>query len=106
MPVHGVVFRNPKPYLRSVHAFHPSLVRVSDTDLVCSYDVGDAVEGLDYATHLSRSTDGGETWTSEGPILRNPPPKTTHSIRISRFGDGTFAGMGALFSGSIRKKGS
>ena len=93
----GIVYRNPKPYLRSVHAFHPSLVRCDATELICTYDQGDAVESATYGTHISRSRDGGVSWASEGPLLQTPRTNTTHSIRTNRLADGSLVGVGALF---------
>jgi len=90
----GWVYRNPKPYLRSRMAFHPSLVRLSEREFLATFDLGQAVEALDYHTVVARSLDGGRTWTLEGPLLASPPPSTTHTIRISRLVDGTLVGFG------------
>lgn len=93
----GIVYENPKPYLRSQHAFHPTIVNLGGGELVCCYDLGQAVESLDYATHRSRSTDGGATWTAEGPLIGRPPGRpTTHSIRVSPTTAG-LVGFGGLF---------
>ncbi len=55
------------------------------------------MESLDYATYRSRSTDGGATWTSEGPLIGTPRGlPTTHSIRISATASG-LVGFGGLF---------
>ena len=56
-----VVYRNPKPYLRSVQARHPSLVVFDDGELLLGFDLGQSDESLDYATHRARSQDGGRT---------------------------------------------
>jgi hypothetical protein len=81
----GVVFRNPRPHLRSIHAWHPSLVRLNDGALVAGFDLGEAIESLDYRTHLSRSTDGGESWTDPVPLLREATERrSTHSLRLGK----------------------
>jgi hypothetical protein len=90
----GVVYRNPKPYLRSQMAFHPSVVRLSEREFVATFDLGQAVEALDYHTVIARSLDGGRTWAVEGPVLSSSPPSTTHTIRVSRLADGTLIGFG------------
>jgi hypothetical protein len=88
----GMVYRNPKPYLRSVQARHPSLVVFDDGDMLAAFDLGQADEAMDYRTYRARSSDGGRTWQLEGPLLANPPgPRTTHSVRISRVADGLVA---------------
>lgn len=94
----GLVYRNPKPYLRAIHAWHPSLVRFDDGELVASFDLGQAVEALDYATHLARSTDGGQTWSPPARLFHETLPRpTSHSVRISRTRDGSLLAAGARF---------
>lgn len=91
----GIVYENPKPYLRSRHAFHPSLVDLGNDEWLCAYDTGEAVEALDYRTYRSRSTDGGRTWTPEGPIIpaRTRRPSTS-TVRIS-LASGQLVGFGS-----------
>ncbi|MBV9601222.1 MAG: exo-alpha-sialidase [Chloroflexi bacterium] len=82
-----VAYRNPKPYLRSLQARHPSLVVFDDGELVLGFDVGQSDESLDYATHRARSKDGGRTWREEGPLLApTSRPPTTNSLRLSLAG--------------------
>ena len=42
----GLVFRNPKPYLRAINAWHPSIVRLDSGVLLSLFDLGQAVESL------------------------------------------------------------
>lgn len=94
----GLVYRNPKPHLRAIHTWHPSVVRLDDGTLVCAFDLGQAVESLDYRTHVARSTDGGATWSSPSPLFTEAETRpTTHSVRISRTRDGKLLGLGARF---------
>ena len=93
----GAVYRNPKPYLRNVVAYHPSVVPLSHNEILATFDLGQAVESLDYHTVASRSLDGGKTWRLESPLLRQPPPRTTHTIRTRALRDGSVVGLGAFF---------
>ena len=94
----GLVYRNPKPYLKSRQAFHPTLVRLGDDELLCSYDVGEGVESLDYRTYLSRSDDRGLTWIQLGPLFDDPvDTPSSHSIRLKKLSDGTLIGFGIRF---------
>src|SRR5579859_6079592 len=52
----GYIYRNPRPHLTAVHAWHPSLVRLSGGNLLATFDLAQAVESLDYHTCQSRST--------------------------------------------------
>jgi BNR repeat-like domain len=92
----GHVYRNPKPHLRSVVAYHPSLVLFGESEFVATFDLGQAVEALDYHTVVARSVDAGNTWNLEDPLILNPLPSTTHTIRTTRLVDGSLLGLGAL----------
>lgn len=82
-----VAYRNPKPYLRSLQARHPSLVACDDGELLLGFDLGQSDESLDYATHRARTKDGGRTWQLEGPLLAaSAQPPTTNSLRLSQAG--------------------
>ncbi len=92
-----LVYRNPKPYLRSLHGYHPSLVALSVQEMVVTFDLASAGESLDYHTVLSRSLDAGKTWHLEGPLLDKPSDRpTTHSIRTRLLTDGSLVGFGGL----------
>jgi hypothetical protein len=93
----GVVYRNPRPHLRSIHAWHPTLVRLDDGELLAGFDLGEAIESLDYRTHLARSTDEGETWSAPVPLMQNAPKRqTTHSVRLGKVSGGIVA-FGGLY---------
>jgi hypothetical protein len=93
----GLVYRNPRPELRSAHTWHPTIVRFDDGELLCTFDIAQADVALDYRTHASRSTDGGATWSVPVRVIPDPPGRaTTHSIRIARVSDGSVVGMGGL----------
>jgi hypothetical protein len=55
----GLIFRNPKPHVHSIHAYFPSVVRLEDGTLLCSLVFGAAFESPNCRTHVSRSTDEG-----------------------------------------------
>ncbi len=93
----GLVYRNPAPHLRSVVAYHPSLSLGDSNELIATFDLGEAIESLDYHTVLSRSLDGGASWTLERRVLDAPPPRTSHTIRTSRLPDGSMVGLVAVF---------
>jgi sialidase-1 len=93
----GLVYRNPKPFLRSVVAYHPSVVLLGEQELLATFDLGEAVESLDYHTVASRSLDGGRSWQLESALVSEPPPQTTHTIRVRRLANGSLIGLGAFF---------
>ena len=93
----GIVFRNPRPELRSVHTWHPTIVRFADGELLCTFDLAAADVALDYRTWASRSSDGGATWSAPERVLADPPGRpTTHTIRIREMSNGEVVGFGGL----------
>ena len=98
----GIVYRNPKPYLRAIHTWHPSIAQLADGTLVACFDLGQAVEALDYRTYCSRSIDGGRTWSEPRRVIAadhpTAPHLSTHSLRISRPGNsGELVGFGEFY---------
>jgi len=94
----GVVYRNPRPHLKSIHAWHPSIVRLDDGRLLAGFDLGEAIESLDYRTHVSQSRDEGRTWEEPRPLFDDPVRRrSTHSVRLGRVRDGTILGFGGRF---------
>ena len=102
----GVVYVNPHPHLRSRHAWHPSLVALSANEWFVSFDLGEAVESLDYGTWFTTTSDAGSHWSAPRRLLvdpwlesraghSNPPIPCTHSIRVSRMANGEWVGIGA-----------
>jgi hypothetical protein len=91
----GLVYRNPNPDKRSIHAWHPTLVVLGNGELLAGFDLTEAIASTNYRTFLARSSDDGQTWT---PPVRLFPDENDrlqrHSVRISRMSDGTLVAMG------------
>ncbi|NQU11721.1 exo-alpha-sialidase [bacterium] len=76
---------------------HPTISCLVNGELVCTFDLGQGPESLDYHTELARSTDGGRCWQVEGPLITPPAGRpTTHTIRTSALRDGRLVGFGCL----------
>lgn len=85
----GLIYRNPKPHVRSIHAYFPSVVSLNGGEMLATFVLGEAFESANCHTHLARSTDGGETWTFEGEIYGGTPDRlTSDACRITALGDG------------------
>ena len=98
----GHIYRNPKPHLRARHAWHPTLVVIDQNELIAAFDIGEAVESLDYRTYISRSHDGGQTWDAPVPmfpdnLIQHPTRHTTHIGRPRRMSDGELVAFIARF---------
>lgn len=94
----GLVYRNPRPYLRAIHAWHPSVVLLPSGELVVAFDLGQGPESLDYRTWVSRSANGGETWSPPTRLFEETTDvPASHSARLSRVSDGTLLAAGGRF---------
>src|SRR5687768_9798517 len=80
----GLIYRNPKPHVRSVHAYFPSVVAMDNGELLAMVVLGEAFEAANLHTHVARSRDQGETWELEGPIYPGTTDRlTSDSSRIT-----------------------
>ena len=94
----GIVYRNPHPHLRAVHAWHPSLALLADGRLVAGFDLGQAVESLDYATYVVHSSDDGAHWTVPRRMFFDcVERRTSHSVRIGQVSGGVLTAFGGRF---------
>jgi sialidase-1 len=73
----GLTYRNPKPHVRSVHAYFPSVAVMSNGEMVATMALGEAFESADSHTYFARSKDQGETWTLEGRIYPGTQDRIT-----------------------------
>ena len=92
----GLVYENERPDIGRVHVQQPSLMLVSDREMVATYIYDWSTEPHNGYVVVSRSTDGGETWSSERRILKEKPESTTYSMPTTRLSDGTFLGIGQM----------
>ena len=91
----GLVYRNPRPTLKSIHAWHPSLVLLDQGDLLATFDLAEAIAAPDYSTYIARSTDSGVTWSEPVRLFEEVIDRpAVHSVRISKLADGTLVGVG------------
>ena len=64
----GILYKNPKPHVKSIHAYFPSVAALENGELLASYALGEAFEAANLQTHTARSGDGGRTWREEVTI--------------------------------------
>jgi len=98
----GLVYRNPFPECRSVHAWHPTLAVLEDGQLLVAFDLGQAIASADYRTHASRSSDAGRTWSRPERIFADVDDRLQRQfVRVKRLRDGSLVATGArLFPGN------
>ena len=80
----GIVYRNPYPNIRSIHAYKPSIVILPNGELLTSFQLGEAFQAVNLHINLARSTDGGKSWNLEEPIFpRNESESVSYEGRLS-----------------------
>lgn len=85
----GLIYRNPKPHVRSIHAYFPSVIVMSNGEMLATMGLGQAFESIDLHTEVARSKDGGETWQLEGRIYPGTKDRiTSDCCRITALPDG------------------
>ena len=85
MILSGILFKNPKPYLKSVQAYFPSVVQCDNGDFVAAAVVGEAFEAVNLRNILFRSKDNGATWELQGPLYEPEPGKPiSEACRIAK----------------------
>lgn len=85
----GVMYQNPRPHVRSIHAHFPWVVAMDNGELLATFQLGEAFEAVDKHAHLARSQDMGETWQLEGPIYPGTLDRlTTDLCRLTVFPGG------------------
>jgi sialidase-1 len=77
----GVLYKNPMPHVKSVHAYFPSVAALPNGEMLATYVLAEAFEAVNARVHVARSADGGQTWQQEGAIA----PGRTDRI-VSEFG--------------------
>jgi len=99
----GVLYRNPLPQLRSVHAYFPNILQLSDKEFFCAYSRGSAWVSIDIRGHKLRSVDGGKNWTDEGVIYdgsKDDKPYSYHGNFLTDLKDGTLLCLSVCFDRS------
>jgi sialidase-1 len=85
----GILYKNPKPHVTSVHAYFPSVVYLGDEEYLATAVLGEAFEAANIRTHLFRSTDGGNSWRCEGLLYAAPSDRLrSDAARLTKTPEG------------------
>ena len=85
----GLIYRNPIPHVKSIHAYFPSVAVNKNGGMLATLVLGEAFEAVNLHTHIARSADNGETWRLEGPVYPGTKDRITSDFaRLTFFPDG------------------
>lgn len=90
---HTVVWENPTPTFTARHAYFPGIVKLPSGDLLAMFPIGQAFESSDHVIHLSRSSDGGRTWSEPAPIHADYRPGLG-ALKPTVLDDGSLVALG------------
>ncbi|PXA96216.1 hypothetical protein DMC47_18060 [Nostoc sp. 3335mG] len=94
----GTLYANPDPLLVSRQAAFPGLALLPDGDIVALFSIGQAFDAADMRAHVSRSKDGGRTWSAPLPLHSQAfTPEESESFKPTSLSDGTLLATGYVF---------
>lgn len=95
----SIIYDNPLPQLRSRHSFFPSVCQCADGSLTAVYAVGQAFESVDSTSCVSRSFDGGKSWTEPKPLFDKSQFSVpiTDYCKVTALPDGRLVALGYAF---------
>lgn len=90
----SVIFRNPRPHVRSIHAYFPSVVAFDENHLGASVVLGEAFEAPNLHLVYLESRDGGANWQQRSRITEPAADSSSSTVgRISLLADGSLRAM-------------
>ncbi len=91
---HNVLYRNPKPHVRSVHAYFPSVIAFDRQHLGATVVLGEAFEAPNLHLAYFESTDGGASWSRKSTVTEPTPDLSSSTVgRLSLLPDGTLSAI-------------
>jgi sialidase-1 len=92
------VYQNPDPLLVSRQATFPGIVQLPGGELVMVFSIGQAFDAANTRAHVSRSSDGGRTWTAPVRLHHHETvPEESESFKPLRLSDGSLIATGYAF---------
>lgn len=89
---HHVLFRNPKPHVRSIQAYFPSVVAFDAQHLGATVVLGEAFESPNLHLAYFESKDAGHSWTRKSTVTEPSPDFTSSSTgRLNLLPNGTLS---------------
>ena len=93
------IYDNPKPHVHSRHGYHPGIAELPNGELIALFLFAEAFEAPNGTTYVSRSIDGGRTWTLQGPLYDKSVLgfETTDTMKPTVLRDGAIIATGYRF---------
>jgi len=94
-----IIYENPLPQLRSRQSAFPFLCECSDGTLLAVHVIGEAFESVDGTSYISRSHDGGKTWSAPVAMFDKSAAARPFSdcCKVTALPDGRLVGVGYAY---------
>lgn len=95
----AIIYENPLPQLRSRQSMFPFACECKDGSLLAVHTIGEAFESTDGTGYVSRSVDGGKTWSSPQPMFDRSKYQVPMTIycKPTALDDGRIVAMGYAY---------
>lgn len=89
---HHILFRNPKPHVRSIQAYFPSVIAFDTKHLGATVVLGEAFEAPNLHLAYFESTDGGTSWSRKSTVTEPVADYSSSTAgRLSLLPDGSLS---------------
>ncbi|MCM8822627.1 MAG: glycoside hydrolase [Candidatus Omnitrophica bacterium] len=100
----GILYSNPVPHLKSIHAYFPSVAQMQNGNLIAVFSLGEAFEAINLHTHYGFSSDNGKTWQRVRRLpVRVKNKLTSDASRITITPDGQLAILVCVYDRTLHK---
>ena len=95
----SIIYENPLPILKSIQSFFPSLCALEDGSVLACYQLGEAFEAVNCTSYLSKSEDGGATFSTPIQMFDKKSEKVKRSdfCKIAKVGENKLVALGYQF---------
>jgi len=91
---HQILFRNPKPHVRSIQAYFPSVIAFDSQHLGATVVLGEAFESPNLHLAYFESKDAGKSWTRKSTVTEPSPDFTSSTTgRLNLLPDGSLSAI-------------
>ena len=98
----SIIYENPLPMLKSIQSTFPSLCKLDNGEILASYQLGEAFESVNGTSYVSRSVDGGLTFSAPVQMFnkKREKPVKTDNCKLCKLDGDKIVALGYQF---IRK---
>ena len=92
----SIIYDNPLPQLKSIHSCFPFLCELKDGTILAAHQMGEAFESVNGTSCISKSIDGGKTWSAPYSMFDKSKDviPTSDACKITRVNNNQLVALG------------